>query len=200
MGMGEAARNVDHVVRSVSNLVDRKLFQIAPRRVTISTVAPSPQAFEELGKAHVVLAWSIHASEDSLRKKLVPTTKYSVVHLRDSLIRVLLGRPQTRRQIMLELALIDGINDRIQDAEHLAEFCQEFYRKVPGVKLVVNLIPWNDISATSGPAAHYRKPSSASLLAFQKLLVEHHILCYTRTTRGDDESAACGQLATKRLG
>jgi 23S rRNA (adenine2503-C2)-methyltransferase len=120
-----------------------------------------------------------------------------MIQLRDSLIRVLLVRPRTLRQIMLELALIDGINDRLQDAEHLAEFCQEFYQKVPGVKLVVNLIPWNDISATSGPAAHYRKPNKESILAFQRLLVERNILCYVRTTRGDDESAACGQLATK---
>jgi 23S rRNA (adenine2503-C2)-methyltransferase len=196
MGMGEAARNVDNVVRSATNLVDPHLFQFAPRRVTISTVGPTPQSFAELGQAPVVLAWSVHASHDVVRQSLVPTSKYSMTELRDSLIETLLQRPKKLRQIMLELALIDNVNDRPEDAEHLVKFCQPFY-KIRGCKLVVNLIPWNDISATSGPAAQYRKPSRESVLEFQRLLNDKGILCYIRTTRGDDESAACGQLATK---
>jgi 23S rRNA (adenine2503-C2)-methyltransferase len=63
---------------------------------------------------------------------------------------------------------------------------------------VVNLIPWNDIAAQSGPAANYQTPSPEALSAFQKTLMKRNILCYVRTTRGDDESAACGQLATKK--
>lgn len=197
MGMGEAARNVNHVVRSAQSLADPQLFQLAPRRVTISTVGPTPEAFEQLGRAPAVLAWSTHASEDTVRKRLVPTTRYSMVELRNSLIQVLKNKPRKHRQIMLELALINDINDRPEDASHLVEFCQAFYQEVPGVRLVVNLIPWNDISATTGPAAQYQKPATGHVLAFQKRLVEENILCYVRTTRGDDESAACGQLATK---
>ena len=34
--------------------------------------------------------------------------------------------------------------------------------------------------------------------AFQKRLMEKGVMVYVRTTRGDDESAACGQLATKK--
>lgn len=197
MGMGEAARNVDPVVRSAENLADPQLFQLAPRRVTISTVAPTPEAFGQLGRAPAVLAWSVHASEDSVRKRLVPTTKHTMVELRNSLIQVLRSRPRKLRQVMLELALINDINDRTEDAEHLADFCKAFYEEVPGVKVVVNLIPWNDISATSGPAKDYQKPASEHVLNFQKVLTDQGILSYVRTTRGDDESAACGQLATK---
>ena len=120
-----------------------------------------------------------------------------MVELRNSLIEALKVRPRKQRQVMLELALIDGVNDRLEDASHLADFCQAFYEEVAGVKLVVNLIPWNDISVTTGPAALYKKPAIDHVMAFQKHLVDRNILCYVRTTRGDDESAACGQLATK---
>lgn len=196
MGMGEAARNVDNVVLATKALVDPHMYQLAPKRITVSTVGPTPVSFSELSQAPAVLAWSVHASQDDVRKRLVPTTKHSMVELRDALIAALVQRPKRMRQVMLELALVGDINDRIEDAEHLVEFCQAFYEKVPGVKLVVNLIPWNDIAATSGPAANYQKPTTERVLAFQKVMVENNILCYCRTTRGDDESAACGQLAT----
>jgi 23S rRNA (adenine2503-C2)-methyltransferase len=99
---------------------------------------------------------------------------------------------------MLEIVLLDNINDSEEDALHLVEFCKPLLDQVQGIKLVVNLIPWNDIGAQFGPASGYRKPSMSRVLAFQKILVDNSILCYVRTTRGDDESAACGMLATKK--
>jgi hypothetical protein len=54
MGMGEPTDNAEAVVTVAHRLVD--LFQLAPRRITISTVAPSPKAFYDLAKGRVVLA------------------------------------------------------------------------------------------------------------------------------------------------
>ena len=99
---------------------------------------------------------------------------------------------------MLEVALLDQINDSVEAATHLADFCRDISEQVPGSKVTVNLIPWNDINAPSGPAALFRKPSLNRVLAFQKVLVDRNIRCYIRTTRGDDQSAACGQLATAK--
>jgi 23S rRNA (adenine2503-C2)-methyltransferase len=198
MGMGEPADNVGPVVQSANIMVDPILFQLAPRRVTISTVAPTPDSFEELGKASVVLAWSVHASRDQVRQELVPTTKHSVEELRDGLSRTLQQRTKRLRNTMLEITMLDNINDSEEDALHLVEFCKPLLDQVQGIKLVVNLIPWNDIGAQFGPASEYRKPSMSRVLAFQKILVDNSILCYVRTTRGDDESAACGMLATKK--
>jgi 23S rRNA (adenine2503-C2)-methyltransferase len=79
----------------------------------------------------------------------------------------------------------------------LAEFVRPLLEEVKGIKLIVNLIPWNDISATFGPASAYRKPKMERILAYQKVLVEMGILSYIRTTRGDEEDAACGMLSTK---
>jgi 23S rRNA (adenine2503-C2)-methyltransferase len=60
--------------------------------------------------------------------------------------------------------------------------------------VIVNLIPFNDIGQQL-----YRKPTQERVLAFQNRLQTQGIYCHIRTTRGDDESAACGQLATKRV-
>ena len=43
---------------------------------------------------------------------------------------------------------------------------------------------------------HRRASEVASVYAFQRRLWDDGILCTIRATRGDDERAACGQLAT----
>jgi 23S rRNA (adenine2503-C2)-methyltransferase len=200
MGMGEPADNCEAVVPAAQRMIDPNLFQLAPRRVTISTVGPSPESFQQLGEANAVLAWSVHATRDELRRELVPTTRHSMEELRDALIVVLQGRSKRLRNIMLEITLLDAINDSEDDALHLVGFCQPLLDEIKGVKLVVNLIPWNDIGATFGAASTYRSPTIAQVLAFQKTVVDNGILCYVRTTRGDEENAACGMLATSKKG
>jgi len=201
MGMGEPADNIPAVVKAASMMADGNLFQLAPRRITISTVAPNPKVFEKLAEAPVVLAWSVHSSRDEIRRQLVPTTRHSMEELRDGLITTLRGRSKRLRNTMLEITMLDEINDSPEDAQHLADFCRAFYEgpdAVRGIKLTVNLIPWNDISASFGPASGYRQPKKERVRAYQKVLAENGILCYVRTTRGDEENAACGMLSTKK--
>jgi 23S rRNA (adenine2503-C2)-methyltransferase len=198
MGMGEPADNAPHVVKAVHILTHAHQYALAPRRITVSTVAPTPHAFHHLAQAPCALAWSVHASRDSIRRQLVPTTQYSMVTLREGLIQALLQRSRRLRATMLEVTLIHSINDSLEDAEHLADFCQPLLQQVPGIKLVINLIPWNNIAAVSGPASRYKAPSMAQVSMYQQTLIDKGLLCYVRTTRGDDESAACGQLATSK--
>lgn len=193
MGMGEPADNADAVVRAVNTLADRRMFCLAQSKITVSTVAPDPTVFATLGRAPAALAWSVHAVDDSLRRSLVPTTKYTMEELKSGLVRALSSRSNKLRRTMLEVALIDDVNDSAQDAERLAEFSQSIMDEVPGSKVVVNLIPYNAIDHPS-----YRTPSIERVLEFQKTVTDGGVLCYVRTTRGDEESAACGQLATKK--
>ena len=86
MGMGEPADNAHAVVSAVRTMVDRSMFGLAQSKITISTVAPDPGAFATLGQAPAALAWSVHAVDDALRLKLVPTTKYSMEELRMGLV------------------------------------------------------------------------------------------------------------------
>jgi 23S rRNA (adenine2503-C2)-methyltransferase len=195
MGMGEPADNAVSVTETVQVMADRQLFGLAASKITISTVAPTPESFLELGKAPALLAWSVHSTRDTLRRQLVPTTKNSMVELRDGLVEALLRRPKRMRTTMLEVVLIDHVNDDVDlDAAHLAEFVTQMRTDAEGSKILVNLIPFNDIGH-----GLYKKPSHDRVLAFQNALLAAGVKCYIRTTRGDDESAACGQLATKKM-
>ncbi len=194
MGMGDSGDNADAVIKACSIMADRQCFAIPQNKITISTVGPNPEIFSTLSQADAVLAWSVHAVNDTLRKKLVPTTKYSMDELREGLIHALIGRSKRMRAVMIEVTLIEDVNDGIDEAKDMVDFCLELKDRVPGMKLVVNLIPFNDISHVS-----YRRSPKENVAAYQQVLVENGVMSYIRTTRGDDENAACGQLATKKL-
>lgn len=193
MGMGESADNAENVVKATEILTTRELFQLAATKVTVSTVAPTPEAFKVFSKAPCVIAWSVHAANDELRRKLVPTTKYSMSELRQGLIECLLDRPKNLRTTMLEIALMKDVNDTLQEAQELVEFTRVITDSVPYCKLMVNLIPFNDIGNTE-----FQRPDDASVTAFQKHLQANGVFAHIRTTRGDDKTAACGQLSTKK--
>jgi len=195
MGMDEPADNAASVVKAAEILTNGEAgFGLAQTKVTISTVGPTPEAFGILGKAPAALAWSVHASKDRLRKNLVPTTKFSMNELRKGYLDALLQRPIKLRTSMIEIALIDGVNDSPDDAEHLADFVLQIMKDVPGAKIIVNVIPFNDI-----PGSLFGKPSDDALYSFTNKLRTKGIKSRIRQTRGDDESAACGQLATKKI-
>ena len=78
-------------------------------------------------------------------------------------------------------------------AEALAQFVQKFKENC---KIIVNAIPFNDIGG--GGNIGFQKPSEERIAKFQKVLMDNKVVCYVRAVRGDDESSACGQLATQR--
>ena len=170
MGMGEPADNSANVRAAVECLVDPARFGFSRESVTVSTVAPTPQAFEALvGSSHgessdtgsdeagVMLAWSLHAADADLRKLLVPTSSFTPAELRDGLCRTLRRRPPRRRRVLVEYCLIDGINDGVDDACTLAKFlgplhdaCHHDARQSNRTGVLVNLIPYNpDVAVTS---------------------------------------------------
>ena len=193
MGLGEPSDNAKNVALASKILTTRGQFQLSANKVTVSTVAPNPDSFRQFVNAPCVLAWSVHAVDDKLRRRLVPTTKYSMHELRQGLIDTLKARPVNLRTTMLEIVLLDGVNDSLEHADELAEFAKVIIESVPGCKLVLNLIPYNPIED-----GMFRKPSKEATMAFQKhLQYEHDLFAFVRVTRGDDESAACGQLITQ---
>jgi len=56
----------------------------------------------------------------------------------------------------------------------------------------VNLIPFNKFSGVV-----YEPTTTDQINAFRNILLEAGIIAITRTTRGDDIQAACGQLSGK---
>ena len=76
MGMGEPLNNYAAVTAAVRAMVDPRRFQLAPSRVTVSTVGIVPNIYklvEDLPKVN--LALSLHAPTQALRESFVPAAK-----------------------------------------------------------------------------------------------------------------------------
>jgi 23S rRNA (adenine2503-C2)-methyltransferase len=61
-----------------------------------------------------------------------------------------------------------------------------------GIKAKVNLIPFNEHAGSE-----YKKPTDAAMRAFQTYLLDRQIVAVRRAGKGQDISAACGQLKGK---
>lgn len=193
MGMGDSGRNMVEVGSAVRALADRDRMSMAAAKLTISTVGPSPEAFMTLADMPGSLAWSLHSADNTIRRKLVPSTRHTVEALRDGFLDALASRPSLRtRTVMVALTLIDGINDSLEDADKLVHFIRPMFTVAP--KVMIDLIPYNDISVPT-----FKRPPVQRVNAFQRHLREQGIYCSVRVTRGDEEYAACGMLATKRI-
>ena len=183
MGMGEPLHNYDATVRAVRVMNVNEGLGLSSRRITISTVGLVPE-LDRLGKdfrGRIGLAVSLHAADDATRTRLVPVNKrYPLRTLMDALRRYPLP---PRRRITIEYALIDGINDSDGMARALVTLLR-------GIPVKVNLIPMNPVSH-----ADLRPSGPERVAAFQQVLTKAGLSCFVRRRRGDDISAACGQLA-----
>ncbi len=184
MGMGEPLDNYDAVVEACRVMTDARLLGMSRHRVTVSTVGLVPE-IERLGKDVAVgLAISLHSADDERRGSMMPVNRrYPLGVLKQALREYPV---QTRHGITFEYVMIHGENDSIQHAKQLVKF-------IHGLKAKVNLIPMNP-----HPGNPMRASESEALKAFQKYLSDRSIPAPIRYSRGQDVSAACGQLAMKR--
>jgi 23S rRNA (adenine2503-C2)-methyltransferase len=183
MGMGEPLHNYDATVRSLRLLTHPEGIALSSRRITVSTSGLVPE-IARLGAdfgGQIGLAISLHAADDETRSRLMPINKkYPLKELMDGLRAYPLP---SRRRITIEYTLVAGRNDAPSEAQKLAKLLR-------GIPVKINLIPMNPIEAsTLGP------PDLTSVLAFQQVLCDAGYSCFIRRRRGDDVSAACGQLA-----
>jgi 23S rRNA (adenine2503-C2)-methyltransferase len=182
MGMGEPLLNYENVMKALRLMTDDQGMSISLRRVTLSTSGVVP-GIERLAGETVIpnLAISLSATTDTIRDILIPINKrWNIAALLESCRTFPL---EPRRRITFEYVLIEGINDSPKDAHRLAHLLH-------GLRKKINLIPLN-----KDPWIALRTPSRDRVLAFQKILVDHHITANIRRPRGSDVSAACGTLA-----
>ena len=139
---------------------------------------------ERLGKeTKVNLAVSLNAATDEVRSRLMPINKKYP-------LKALLGAckkyPAARnRHITFEYVLIAGVNDSIEDAKRLAVLLK-------GIRCKINLIPFNPFAGTE-----FKRPSDRAVSIFHKILLDNHYTSIVRASKGQDISAACGQLKGK---
>ena len=184
MGMGEPLANLDATVAAVRMLIDRELFGISPRRVTISTVGVVP-AMDELAALDLPmnLAVSLHAPNDRIRSQIVPLNKRWPID--EVLAAAKRYVDRTKRRITFEYVLLSGVNDAERDASELAGRIEELG---PTGDYHVNLIPVNP-----GPGG-FARPPVERMERFALVLQERGIAATLRISKGQDIAAGCGQL------
>ena len=182
MGMGEPLLNFDAVTAAMDLMTEDNAWGLSRRRVTLSTAGVVPKIDRLAQRCPVALAVSLHAPNDELRNELVPINRtYPIAMLLDACRRYLERQP--RERITFEYVMLDGINDSDAHAKALIKLLE-------GVPSKINLIPFNPF-----PGSPYRRSPQARIDRFRQRLVAAGYVCITRTPRGDDIDAACGQLA-----
>jgi 23S rRNA (adenine2503-C2)-methyltransferase len=183
MGMGEPLLNVEQVERAFALLVE----WISPRRITLSTVGLVP-GIRRLAtwERRPNLAISLHAPDDARRSELMPVNRSWPLA---ELFAALRDFPrEATRKLTFEYLLVDGFNDAPEDADLLA---RTLAREKLAAHAKVNLIPVN-----ADPVLGERMvpPPPERVLAFRDRLRARGLVATVRRRRGDDVSAACGQL------
>jgi len=186
MGMGEPLANWDATWGCVETLVDPGGLGLGARRLTISTVGivPGIRRLAEAGLP-VRLAVSLHAPDDALRGRLVAV---NATYGLDAILAACRDYQRAGgRRITFEYVLIDGVNDRPDQAEALAA-------RLLGLRAHVNLIPLNP---TAGSVLRPSPPEAAA--AFAGALRRGGIPTSLRMRRGIEIAAGCGQLRSRAL-
>jgi 23S rRNA (adenine2503-C2)-methyltransferase len=181
MGMGEPLMNLDAVLATCERL---PALGIAWSSTAVSTVGWIP-GIERMAREGppVRLALSLHAADKALRSELMPVNdRYP---LRDVLGACLRWHERRRRPLFVEYLMLDGLNDRYEQALALAELLQ------PRRAFKVNLIPYNPTDAD------FRGSTREAIAAFREALERSGVRTTVRLTRGRDIDAACGQLAAR---
>ena len=180
MGMGEPLHNLDHVVTALQLLYATEGFAFGQRKVTLSTSGLVPEMLELGRRIRVNLAVSLNATTDAVRDELMPVNRRYPLKELMAACRAFPLPPRGR--ITIEYILIGGINDSLEDARRLVKLLH-------GVKAKVNLIPFNEHEGSV-----YRSPDRPTIEAFQVYLLSRDIVAIRRSSKGQDISAACGQL------
>ena len=181
MGMGEPLANFPEVIRALLVITAPQGLAVSPRRITLSTDGLVP-GIDRLGRSgiKVNLAVSLNASSDDVRDRIMPVNRrYPLKELLAACRRFPLDQ---RRRITFEYVLLKGVNDSEEDAKRLVQL-------LAGIRCKGNLIPFNPY-----PRSVFDRPDDAAVRRFQKVLLARHITSPVRESRGQDISAACGQL------
>ncbi len=184
MGIGEPLDNFENVMRFLELVNSESGMNISMRHISLSTCGLVPK-IDELAKRklQLTLSVSLHAPSDEIRNTIMPVNKaYPTEELLAACRRYYAA---TSRRISFEYAMINGVNDRPEDARLLL-------KRLKGLPAHMNLIPLNHVEESP------LKPSTkAAVAAFQKILEDGGVPATVRRTLGGDIDASCGQLRRK---
>lgn len=184
MGMGEPLYNFEEVKKALLIASDGDGLSLSKRRITLSTSGVVPEIHRTGAEIGVMLAISLHATNDALRDELVPINKkYPLADLLAA-CRAYPGLSNARR-ITFEYVMLKGVNDSLEDARDLV-------RLLKGIPAKINLIPFNP-----WPGSHYECSDWDQIERFADFINQAGYASPIRTPRGRDILAACGQLKSE---
>ena len=184
MGIGEPLDNMENVLRFMELINSPEGMNISMRHISLSTCGLVPK-IDALGdhKLQISLAISLHGSNNTIRNQIMPVNKADPIEVLIPACRRYYEK--TSRRIHFEYAMIQGVNDRSENAKELLALLK-------GLPAHVNLIPLNHVEESP------LKPSTkAAVAAFQKILEDGGVPATVRRTLGSDIDASCGQLRRK---
>ena len=182
MGMGEPFLNYNQVMEAVCILNGEEFIKLGARNISISTVGviDGIKKFTK-EKKQINLAISLHAPNDELRSKLIPTNrKYPLMEILKTVDEYIAKKG---RKVMFEYLLIEGVNDTARHAKELSRIMKK-------PLYMLNLIKYNSTGS-------FKSSSANRMSNFKKILEKEGINVTVRRSFGSDINAACGQLANK---
>ena len=189
MGMGEPFLNYGNVTDAIKILNDKDGFNLGGRHFSISTIGII-EGIKKLAEEdpQINLAVSLHAPNDKLRSELIPANKkYNIAKIMKAVGEYI---KKTKRRVMFEYLMINGVNDSEENAYELARLLKN--PPLSGKLCFVNLISYN----TTGVF----KPSfPEKIKKFKETLEKEKISVTQRYKFGKDIKAACGQLVASAL-
>lgn len=184
MGMGEPLHNYDNVMKAIRILHDKHGLNMSMSRITLSTAGLLPGIQQLATEPNIPnLAISLTGATNTKRNELMPINrKYPL----EELLAAVRQFPLKHRQrVTFEYVLLKGITDSVDDARNLVKLLR-------GIRAKVNLIPLNEADEID-----YQRPSEMTIQRFQQVLIDNDVDAFVRKNRGNDISAACGQLMKK---
>lgn len=191
MGMGEPMLNYDNVMAAVEIITDQNGIGLSPKRITLSTAGYAKHIRKMADEERKIkLALSLHSLRDDVRSELMPITKK--FNVEELLSAIEYYNKKTKKSVMLEYIVFDGVNDSDQDVQLLVKASRRLDCRV-------NLIPFHSIEFThpKGYSASLHGASKDGLERFWKKLRDSDVITFIRHSAGVDIDAACGQLAVK---
>jgi len=181
MGTGESFDNYNNLLKALRIVNDKEGINIGARRITVSTVGLIPKIMQFAEENfQIELAISLHGYNDESRNKLMPVNrKHPFTELMQACREYI---KKTHRQITFEYILIKDITCTEDAAKELA-------KHLKGMICKMNLIPYNPVQEFP-----HQTPSRKEMYIFRDRLKKYGIHATIRTPRGQDVSAACGQL------
>jgi len=182
MGCGEPLLNLDNVIESAKQIIERYSGIYKVVRFAVATLIPHPKLMEKFirlvheEKVPMKLHLSLHSPDDERRKVIMP----SAYPVRESISFVEEFMRKTGGSSEVHYALMDGVNDRDEDLGALISLLEG--RNIPVKFLIYNKKPSVDFTP------------SKRVKTFRTYLEHFDIKTEFYVPPGGDIGSSCGQF------